>query len=294
MAAKAPFGLSAALTTPFDASGRVDRAKIVAHAAHCLTQGCTSITLFGTTGEGSSVGADERGVILTALRAGGVAPEQIVYALADTSIDEAAAHARAAIDFGCRNVLLPPTFYFKNLSDDGLYDWYAGVFSALGSAGRDVILYNIPSVTAVTLPLSVILRLTAAFPATVTGVKDSGGDWAYSQALLEARGTLAVMIGDERHLAHGMRLGAEGAISGMANILAQRLITHTIAGRDDPAMVEMVEGVLRHPVTPAVKSLVAHVTGDDGWRRTRPPLLPTPADAAATLAALHDRVFPVA
>ncbi|TIU18106.1 MAG: dihydrodipicolinate synthase family protein, partial [Mesorhizobium sp.] len=82
-----------------------------------------------------------------------------------------------------------------------------------------VLLYNIPSVTMVPLPLSLIGRLSAAFPGVVAGVKDSGGDWSYSEALLRAHGDLVILIGDERHLARSVRQGGQGAISGMANFV---------------------------------------------------------------------------
>jgi 4-hydroxy-tetrahydrodipicolinate synthase len=285
------FGLSAALTTPFDAEGGIDLAKMVAHAHRCLERGCTSVTLFGTTGEGASISIDERDGVFAAMARGGVPAGRIVWGLADSATSDAAAHAAAALAAGCRNVLLPPPFYFKNPSVDGLYDWYAAVLAALGSAARDVILYHIPSVTEVPLPLELVVRLARDFPGAITGLKDSGGDWSYTEALLARRGALSVMVGDERHLAHAVRLGAEGAISGMGNLVPERLLGLTDHGREDPGMIEMVNAVVSVPVTPAVKALVAHVTGDAGWKRTRAPLVPTPDDVAGRLAALFDKVF---
>ena len=48
-------------------------------------------------------------------------------------------------------MLLAPPFYFKGVSDEGLYRWHAEVFEAAGPDCRDVILYNIPSLTGVTI-----------------------------------------------------------------------------------------------------------------------------------------------
>ena len=50
------FGLSCATITPFTATGSVDDARLVAHLERRLAEGCSSYTLFGTTGEGASVG----------------------------------------------------------------------------------------------------------------------------------------------------------------------------------------------------------------------------------------------
>src|SRR5512144_2629225 len=61
------FGLSVALVTPFARDGSVDLARLVAHARRCLDEGCASVTLFGTTGEGASLGAGQRASMLEAL-----------------------------------------------------------------------------------------------------------------------------------------------------------------------------------------------------------------------------------
>jgi len=66
------FGLGCALVTPFAANGAVDLPRFVLHARRCLAEGCSSITLGGTTGEGASIGFGERAAMLDALRAGGV------------------------------------------------------------------------------------------------------------------------------------------------------------------------------------------------------------------------------
>ncbi|WP_228259620.1 dihydrodipicolinate synthase family protein [Siculibacillus lacustris] len=288
------FGVSAALTTPFAADGTIAVATLVAHARSCLDRGCDSVTLFGTTGEGASIGEAERAAVFDAFAAGGIPADRIVCGVAAAAWPDAAAQARDGLARGCRAVLIPPPFYFKNPSLDGLAAWYGALIGALGADARDVILYHIPSVTAVPLPLELILRLARDFPRAVAAVKDSGGVWADTEALLAARGDLAILVGDERDLARAVRLGAVGAISGMANLRPDRLRAMVDLGRDDPGMVELVRALLAHPVTPAVKALVAHMTGDAAWGRTRPPLEATPAIAAAALADLYDRVFPVA
>lgn len=286
------FGLSAALTTPFDPQDRVDHRRLVDHAARCLSSGCDSVTLFGTTGEGASLSGEERDSAFRALIAGGIAPNRLVYGVAETAAGNAVARARAALEAGVRAVLLLPPFYFKNPSEAGVFDWYASVFRALGPAARDVLLYHIPSVTEVPLSLTLVRRLAEAFPGVVRGVKDSGCDWPATERLLAARGDLEILVGDERDLARAVRAGGAGAISGMGNVCPGRVRRLAVDGVDDPALCELVEAVIRTPVTPAVKALVAHVTGDAAWARTRAPLEPTPPATAAALAELHDRVFP--
>lgn len=284
VSSQSKFGLSCALTTPFLANGDVDDERLAAHAKACLAQGCDSVTAFGTTGEGASFGFDERTRTIAALKRAGLdARSQIVACVSSASQGDTLDQITAMLDADCRAVLLPPPFYFKNVSDDGLFAWFAGLFEKLGSRARDVILYNIPSVTAVALSVDLTQRLRAAFPGVITGVKDSSGDWPYTQQLLAAHSDIAILIGDERHLAQGVKLGGQGAISGLANVLAPRLLPLVREGREDPAIIVLVTELLRYPVTPAVKALVALTTNDDTWRRTRPPLTAIPQPDAARL-----------
>ena len=291
MTSKNIFGLSCALATPFLPEGGIDYPRMVQHARDCLRDGCGSVTVFGTTGEGSSLGMAERRKVIAALKEAGVASRAIIGGVMSASEDDAAEQTRILIDADCKAVLLAPPFYFKGVTDDGLFAWFAGLFGKLGNQARDVILYNIPSVTAVQLSVSLIGRLRAAFPGVVIGVKDSSGDWPYTQSMLAAHSDLVILIGDERHLAHGVRLGAQGAISGLANVIAPRLLDLIKTGSEDPAVVQLVNDLIKYPVIPAVKALVAAKTGDDNWRRMRSPLVDLPAADAKTLGGIYLSVF---
>jgi 4-hydroxy-tetrahydrodipicolinate synthase len=285
------FGLSAAMTTPFLSTGAIDLVRLSSHARWCLANGCASVTAFGTTGEGALIGLAERERALGALAGAGIAGDRIVCCVAASPLSDAEAQARAAFAAGCRRLLLTPPFYFKNLGDDGLFVWFSRLFEALGSANPQVILYNIPSVTQVALSITLIGRLKEAFPQTVIGVKDSSGDWPYTQELLAAHGDLAILIGDERYLAEGVRRGGQGSISGLANVCPDALLPLATQGRSDERINRLVDTVLRYPVTPAVKALVAHRTGDAAWLTVRAPLSGISAPDAERLGATYDSLF---
>jgi 4-hydroxy-tetrahydrodipicolinate synthase len=230
--------------------------------------------------------------MLGALVGAGIDPARQIYAgIAASSLHEAVEQAQTALNIGAKGLLVAPPFYFKGVSDDGLFAWFARVFELLGGAARDVILYHIPSVTQVPLSIELIGRLRAAFPEVIRGVKDSSGDWAYAEQLLAAHRDLAILIGDERCLAAGVRLGGQGAISGLANAYPQAMLPMVQDGRDDDRIRRLVDAVLAHPVIPAVKALVAHRSGDPAWLAVRSPLVPLSADAAARLGAVADGLF---
>ncbi len=285
------FGLSAALTMPFDAALAIDLRAAIDHAKSCLQRGCSSVTLFGTTGEGSSIGALERQAVIKEFIAAGIEPSQIVVGIMANSHVDAAEQARFALDAGCRGILLAPPSYFKNVSDDGLFDWHSATFRAIGPDVRGVILYNLPSVTAVEISIDLVTRLREAFPNAIAGVKDSSGNWNYTEKMLARHNDLAILIGDERSLAGGVRLGGQGAISGLANLYPERLLRMIDEGRDDEEVVAAVNELVKYPVIPAVKAMVAHHRGEDGWRRTRGPLEALPEGDFKHLTTIFDRLF---
>lgn len=285
------FGLSVALATPFEEDGSIAIDALIAQARRSLDAGCASGTLFGTTGEGCSIGTAERKKVLTAMIAGGIEARQIVVGVLVDAAEDAANQAADALSRGVRNILLAPPSYFKNVSDDGIYGWFSTVLTLLGDKARDIILYHIPSVTMVPLSHSLIARLRQAFPAAIAGVKDSGGDWTYTEQLLKDHGDLVILIGDERHLAQGVRLGGQGAISGCANFAPREIRRMAVDGEDDPRIVDLVVELLKYPVTPGVKALTAHVSGDSSWLAVRAPLLPVSDDAKRKLIATFDNLF---
>lgn len=267
------FGLSVALSTPFADDRSIDLPRLVAHGLQSLADGCNSLTVFGTTGEGASLGLNERNRALGALVGAGVDPRtQLVIGIAAASVEDAIAQGRAGLMLGCPSFLLAPPFYFKNAGDEGLFDWFAAVLGGLGPKATNVILYHIPQVTAVGLSVELIDRLKKAFPSQVKGVKDSSGRWENTETLLEHHRDLHILIGDERLLARGIKLGASGTICGLANI-APDLMQAPVNGTEEPRVAAMIDVVMPYAVTAAVKALVGHRRNDPvAWSRMRAPL----------------------
>ncbi len=284
------FGLSCAITTPMREGGSVDLPRLVSHARHVLAQGCDSVTLYGTTGEGAALGLPERAAMMGALMGAGIDPAKQVYAgVAAASLEEAVQQGRLALDAGAKGLLVAPPFYFKGVSDEGLYRWFSQLFEKL-PAVRNVILYHIPSVTAVGLSVGLIDRLKKAFSGVVTGVKDSSGDYANTEAYLKAHGELAILVGDERLLAKAVRNGAQGSICGVANLVPHLLRPIVYEGKDDPTVNALVDEICSHPVLASVKALVGHVHGDAGYGAMRAPLEPLDAATRQRLFAAFDRI----
>lgn len=285
------FGLSCAITTPMREGGAIDLPRLVFHARHVLAQGCDSVTLFGTTGEGAALGLPARTAMMGALIGAGIEPGERIYAgVAAASMHEAVEQARLALDAGAKGLLVAPPFYFKGVGDEGLYAWFSQFFEKLGPAARNTILYHIPSVTAVEISVGLVERLKRAFPGVVTGVKDSSCHYPTTEAFLKAHGELAILVGDERLLGRAVRAGAQGSICGVANLVPHLLRPIVYEGAENPVVNALVDEICSYPVLPAVKALVGHLHRDPGYGAMRPPLEALDAGQRQKLFSAFDRI----
>lgn len=288
------FGLSAALVTPYTASGAVDFPKLARHAGAMLTRGCDSVTLCGTTGEGYGLSLEERKAMYLAVADTLPADTRIQVGIMASAIDDAVAQSRAALDAGASGLLMAPPFYLKGVDDEGVFSWFNQVFERIGDGLRGVIMYHIPGQTAVALSPELIARLRQAWPGVITGIKDSSGDWATAERYLASHGDISVLVGDERLLPRAMAKGAEGSICGVANIAPELLAPVIHSGGDGRLVSELVDLIVANPVMPAVKVLVGHLARDAGFDAVRAPLTELGPERKAKLVEAFDAIMAAA
>ena len=282
----ARIGLSCALSTAFAADGSVDLPRTLAQGRFVRANGCDSVTLFGTTGEGASIDLGERHALLGAFAGAGFdMRKHVVAGVSAATSGDAIAQARAAYAANCRAVLLAPPFYFAEPSDDGVFAWFASVIEGLGAEARDVLIYHIPSMTRVGFTPALLGRLRAAFGPVVIGIKDSTGSWDSAKGFLDAHKDLQILVGDERLIARAVREGGSGSICGLANLRPDLLRAAAWDGKDDARIGACVAAIVADPFMQAVKALIATRERDPEWRRMRPPLVGLAEVRAQALAA---------
>jgi 4-hydroxy-tetrahydrodipicolinate synthase len=200
------------------------------------------------------------------------------------------------VKLGCAGVLMLPPFYYKGVSDEGLFRSFAEVMERVGEARLRVYLYHIPPVAQVGITLPLVERLLKAYPGHTAGMKDSSGDWNNTRAFLDAfaRSGFDVFAGSETFLLQNMRHGGAGCISATANVhpapIARLFRTWQAADADaQQARLDEIRGAFqKFPMIPALKAAIARHGGDPGWATVRPPLVALTADQAAALAAELD------
>jgi 4-hydroxy-tetrahydrodipicolinate synthase len=291
-------GVLAPVLTPFDAQLEVDVPRWIAHCRWLLANGCSALAIFGTTSEANSLSVGEREQMLEAALGEGIAPSLLLPGTGCSALPDTVRLTRKAVQAGCAGVLVLPPFYYKGVSEEGLYRSYAAVIDRVADPRLRIFLYHIPQMTQVPISLAVIQRLRAAYPDIVAGIKDSSGDWNNTKAMLDALPHFRIFVGSERLLLRNLREGGAGCITATANLNARAIDTlyrewRTPAADGMQDALDKVRGIFeQQPAIPALKSALAHFRKDPGWRTLRPPLLPlAPAQEEKLLAALQQANF---
>src|SRR5690349_7132843 len=217
-------GVLAPVLTPFKGDLSLDRERFIRHCEWLLSQNC-GLAVFGTTSEANSMSAQERMTSLDTLIAAGINPSRMMPGTGCCSIIDTIALTRHAVEHGCAGVLMLPPFYYKDVSEEGLYRFFSEVVQRVGDSRLKIYLYHIPPVAIVGITPKLVERLLRAYPDAIAGMKDSSGDWNNTKTFLDAFAETAragrsfdVFVGSESFLLANMRNGGAGTISATANV----------------------------------------------------------------------------
>jgi 4-hydroxy-tetrahydrodipicolinate synthase len=276
--------------TPFKDDGSPDAQKLLKQCQWLESNGVGQ-AIFGTNSEANSISAPQKMGVLTALIEGGLNPAHMMPGTGATSIDATVTMTRHAIQHKCAGVLMLPPFYYKDVTDDGLFAFYSEVIQKVGDAGLQIYIYNIPPVTKINLSLSLLERLAKAYPKTIVGMKDSSGDWAYTESVIKllAPSGFRVYAGSEVFLMRTLHAGGVGCISATANVnpgAIAHLAAHwreSDADQRQTALDQVRSIFAQYQMIAGMKTAVAHYSKDSEWLRVRPPLMQLSADQQAKL-----------
>jgi 4-hydroxy-tetrahydrodipicolinate synthase len=287
-------GVLAPVVTPFKRDLSPDRERYVRHCKWLLANGCRGLAVFGTNSEANSLSIEERMVLLETLIQEGVPAAALMPGTGCSALTDSVRLTAHATALGCAGVLMLPPFYYKGVSDEGLYRNFAEVIERVGDARLQVYLYHIPPVSQV--PITLLKK----FPGTVVGVKDSSGDWDNTKAMLDAfsKSGFDVFAGSEVFLLENMRAGGKGCITATGNINpgAINKVFENWRGSSADALqkdITATRGVMqKYPMMAALKAVIAHFGRDPDWATVRPPLVElTPAQSKSLMGELEARGF---
>jgi len=174
--------------------------------------------------------------------------------------------------------MLPP-FYYKGVSDEGLFAAYSHVIEQVGDERLRVYLYHIPPISQIGLSPALIGRLAKDYPSVVAGLKDSGGDWTHTELLLKEFPQLSIFPGSESFLLAGLRHGSAGCITATGNVNPAG-IRRVFERWQEPEADQLQQQITRirktiqsYAMIPALKTIVANYCQDQDWLPVRPPLV---------------------
>jgi len=287
-------GVLSPVVTPFKHDLSPDPEKLVQHCRWLLSQN-VGLAVFGTTSEANSLSVEEKISLLDELVEAGIESSRLLSGTGHCALTDTVKLTAHAVSLGCAGVLMLPPFYYKGVSDDGLYRSFAEVIERVGSNDLRVYLYHIPPIAHVGIPPHLVERLVTQYPETVVGVKDSSGDWDNTASLLQlGLDDFRVFAGSETFLLQNMRGGGAGCISATANINPAAI--HELYENWQSEKAETMQAELdavrstveKYPMIPALKSVIGNLRGEAQWETVRPPLLALADDQKTELLdALH-------
>jgi 4-hydroxy-tetrahydrodipicolinate synthase len=292
-------GVLSPVVTPFRADLSPDPERFV-RQCRWLTSQNVGLAVFGTNSEANSLSVDEKIELLDRLVGSGLDPARMMPGTGHCALPDSVRLTAHAVKLGCGGVLMLPPFYYKGVSDEGLFRTFAEIIERVGDGRLRVYLYHIPPVAQVPITLGLVERLLKTYPQQTAGMKDSGGDWRNTQAFLDAFGQSGfdVFPGAETFLLQGMRHGGAGCISATANVnpaaIAALYASWRASDADaQQARLDQIRGIFaKFPMIPALKAAVAHWGGDPEWATVRPPLVAlTPEQRLALVSQLERASF---
>jgi 4-hydroxy-tetrahydrodipicolinate synthase len=282
-------GVFCASATPVLEDGTPDHAAFAIHAKALLAEGCDGIALLGTTGEANSFSLAQRQALLDQVIASGIDPQRLLPGTSQTNVADTVTLMRHAVEAGVKATVVLPPFYYKGVSDEGLFRFYAEAIEGVGRDDLRVVLYHIPPIAQVGLSVELVGRLLEAFPGIVVGIKDSSGKLESMQQFASTFADFSVLAGADPFMLPLLKSGGAGCITSSSNLIGKHLrvvFDHFF----DPAQAEKVEAAQArinawrdlsnaYVQLPTIKAMLAKRRNHPGWTRVRPPLVElTPAE----------------
>jgi 4-hydroxy-tetrahydrodipicolinate synthase len=243
--------------TPFTDDGALDLQSLDTLTDFYLRCGVHGFTLLGMMGEAHKLTADESITVVNRViaRAG---DKQVIVGVSHAGLENVRRLSHEAMIAGASGVMVAPPPGLKG--DDGIYNYYAQVFQALGP-DIPVVYQDYPQTTGVYLPVNVFERLVDDFKQLVMLKHEDAPGLAKLTKVREGekkpgRRRVSVLVGNGGlYYPQEMRRGADGAMTGFAwpEMLVQ-VYELFAAGKAEEAedLFDIYLPLVRHEVQPAI------------------------------------------
>lgn len=227
-------GSIVAMITPFNQDGSVNFEALTNLLERQIAGGTDAILTLGTTGEYSTMTHEEDAAVVahTIKVVNGRVP-----VIVGSGSNSTATQVEKSIyyqDMGADALLLIAPYYNK-ANAEGMYRHFA---ETADKVHIPCILYNVPSRTGCSIPVSVVERL-AKHP-NIVGIKEASGDLGYAMKLAHCVGPdFALYSGNDDVTLPILSIGGSGVISVYANVMpamCHQIVMDYLEGRQDEAL----------------------------------------------------------
>src|SRR5262245_34709058 len=243
--------------TPFTDDGALDLQSVDTLTDFYLRCGVHGFTLLGMMGEAHKLTAEESIDVVKRVisRAG---DRQVIVGVSHAGLENVRRLSHEVMVAGASGVMVAPPAGLKG--DDGLYNYYAQVFAALGP-DVPLVYQDYPQATGVYLPVPVFERLVDEFPQLVMLKHEDAPGLAKLTRVREGekkagRRRVSILVGNGGlYYPQELQRGADGAMTGFAwpEMLVQVYDLHT-RGETEKAedLFDIYLPLVRHEVQPGI------------------------------------------
>ena len=275
-------GTYCASLTPYNSDYSINKKLLLEHCNNLLSQSVDGIAIFGTTGEANSLAIEEKLDAINYLIENRIDSKKLIPGTGLNSIKDTVYFTKAVAKMNVRGVLMLPPFYYKNINNEGLINYYSRVVEEVSETQLHYLLYHIPQMSNVNIDLNVIEKLLYKFPDNIIGIKDSSGDSDNMIKMIKIFKDFSVFSGSDSLALKAVRNGGAGAITAVSNI-SGKLLSFIINNWKEESSIsnfselqklqeEIRSAAFHHQPISSLKAFFSVRDHKPEWNRLLPPL----------------------
>ena len=275
-------GVYSAALTPIKEDLTINKDLYLRHCQYLMKQGHDGLAIFGTTGEANSFSIKEKCESIDFLIKNRIDPKILMPGTGAASVEDSIEMTKHAVHHNVKAVLLLPPFYYKNVTDEGVINYYRKIIEDVGANNLLYVLYHIPQVSGVALNFNIIENLLRLYPNNIAGIKDSSGDTDHMLKTIKYFNDLALFCGHDGLALRVCKRGGAGAITAGTNIAGKLLsfIIHNYKREEEinnfsalQTLMEQIRQTLTtsEPIS-TMKAYFSLVDNISEWNLVMPPL----------------------
>ncbi|HTX77857.1 MAG TPA: 4-hydroxy-tetrahydrodipicolinate synthase [Terracidiphilus sp.] len=274
-------GCGTALVTPFHADGSIDERALYDLTRWQVESGVDWLVACGTTAETPALDEAEWLEVIRIVADAAAGRVPVWAGCTHNSTRQAVGKARAAAQVPGVTAILTANPYYNKPTQEGQYEHFKAVAQAMK---LPVVLYNIPSRTAVNLEPATVLRLIEAAP-NIEGVKESSGNLVQiTELITQVPRTFRVYSGDDTMALGVLGVGGAGVVSVVSNLIPAEqaeMVRAALNGdwatarRINRKYFRLMQGIFKETSPGPVKAILAMMGRiEDNYRLPMVPVQP--------------------